>query len=242
MKYFAPSLAAAVLYGAVVASVHSAVIDFEGFAAGRIIDDEYMPAVYVGAHNDRRGPDAAVVFDTGSPTGGDTDLAAPFSSPRFPGLSDDYDPGNVLILQERIDCDFSTGFCAEPDDQAGSRAGELFFLFAEPVKLTSIDFFDFNWTETRRGRHNRIHLLDEHGADLLRPHPRVPYTGGDNTWGRLEFGVEGVVGIVIELDGSGAVDNIAYEDSYVVPVPAAAWLFGSGLIGLVAVSRRQIAA
>ena len=59
----------------------------------------------------------------------------------------------------------------------------------------------------------------------------VPSTGGDNLWNQLDFeGVAPVRRIVIELAGSGAIDNITYQ---VVPVPAAAWLFGSaiGLLG-----------
>lgn len=39
-------------------------------------------------------------------------------------------------------------------------------------------------------------------------------------------------------DGSWGIDNIEYGSS-AVPVPAAAWLFGSGLIGLVGVARRR---
>jgi hypothetical protein len=55
-------------------------------------------------------------------------------------------------------------------------------------------------------------------------------------WGQLEFNVDGVKRIELNLGGSGAIDNIRYS---VIPVPAAVWLFGSGLIGLIALARRK---
>ena len=39
--------------------------------------------------------------------------------------------------------------------------------------------------------------------------------------------------------GLGDNDNIVFQAATVVPVPAAAWLFGSGLIGLIGVARRK---
>lgn len=67
----------------------------------------------------------------------------------------------------------------------------------------------------------------------------LPSTGGDNMWTQLDFGsIGGVREIVIELGGSGAIDNLQYQ---VIPVPAAAWLFGSsiGLLGWIRLRNRQ---
>jgi hypothetical protein len=47
-------------------------------------------------------------------------------------------------------------------------------------------------------------------------------------------GIAGVKTIEVSLSRSGAIDNVA-----TVPLPAAAWLFGSGLIGLAALKRRK---
>lgn len=45
-----------------------------------------------------------------------------------------------------------------------------------------------------------------------------------------------------EDDNFGFIDGTWVQDSYsVVPVPAAAWLFGSGLLGLVGLARRKAA-
>ena len=54
-------------------------------------------------------------------------------------------------------------------------------------------------------------------------------------WDRLVFNVEGVKRIELNMGGSGAIDNITYS---FIPIPSAIWLFGCGLIGLVALARR----
>lgn len=71
--------------------------------------------------------------------------------------------------------------------------------------------------------------------------------------------VVGQSGAVVELDGTGIISGYGYTPTPVnwgfsaqtassysmtitaVPVPAAVWLFGSGLIGMVAVARRKTA-
>ena len=80
------------------------------------------------------------------------------------------------------------------------------------------------------------------------------YTGlpGDGTWGGGSIDVlilpefEGEllqIGFSWEVTGvmdTGIVyDNLNFAESAVVPVPAAVWLFGSGLIGLIGVARRR---
>jgi hypothetical protein len=56
------------------------------------------------------------------------------------------------------------------------------------------------------------------------------------TEGKIQIGFNNLVG---NYDGSGMFyDNINFQQA-VVPVPAAVWLFGSGLLGLVGVARRR---
>jgi hypothetical protein len=212
------------------ASVHAAVIDFEGYAPGTIIDNEYAPAVTLHTINLGGGPDAGVVFDTGNPTGGDSDLGAPFSNTS--GLPSNYMPGNVLIIQENHTCDTLT--CTNPDDEGSRRAGTFYFDFSSSITLNSIDFFDIESAENGTTENNAIKLFD--AADNLISTFHTPYTGGDNTWDQLVFDVSGVKRIELNMGGSGAIDNIAYT---VIPVPAAAWLFASGLVALSGIARRK---
>jgi len=219
------------------ASTLSAVLDFEGFLAGQIIDDEYAvsppPGSNLSAVNLSSGPNVAIIFDTAAPTGGDIDLAAPFDSMN-PALPDNYDPGNVLIIQERNNCDLIAGFCSIPDDEGTSPAGEIEILFNSPIILTSIDFFDIEFNENANDPDSQIRLFDASDNEILANTFFVPNTSGDNMWDQLVFDVPGVKRVLIELNGSGAIDNVAY----VVPVPAAAWLFCSAL-GMLGWMRRQ---
>ncbi len=57
------------------------------------------------------------------------------------------------------------------------------------------------------------------------------------TEGKVQIGFNNLVG---NYEGSGMFyDNVSFTNSPVVPVPAAVWLFGSGLIGLIGVARRR---
>ena len=73
---------------------------------------------------------------------------------------------------------------------------------------------------------------------LQRHNQRV--TAGDNMLAQFLFGVDGVKRIELNMGGSGAISNITFTAAEMpsVPVPAAMWLFGSGLIGLVGFARR----
>ena len=213
--------ASALLAGPAAAAT---VLDFEGFDAGTIIDDEYA-GVLISAENFNNDLDVAVLFDSNNVTGGDFDLGAPF----FRG-EEINNPGNILIIQENGPC--STESCVEPDDEGARAAGKFFIEFAQPVELLSIDFFDIEEPESM----GTIRLFGESGElpDMF----AVPNTGGDNTWDSVLFNVSGVTGIEIYMGGSGAIDNITYEAAAPVPLPAAAWLFGSTL-GLAASLRRR---
>ncbi len=219
---------------AMAGSTNASVLDFEGFGSGQIIDDEYEPTVSISGTNLSTGPDAAIIFDSAdpNPAGGDFDLVGPFNSIN-PGLAGNFNPGNLLIIQRRNDCNFQTGFCNTPDDQGGRRSGEFEFLFSSDITLESIDFFDIELAEDNQNPNSEIHLFNDAGDELQIGMFFVPFTGGDNLWNQLDFGsVKGVRRIVVEFNGSGAIDNLVYQ---VVPVPAAVWLFGSalGLLGWV---------
>ena len=209
---------------------NATVLDFENFDAGTIMDTEYAAlGVTIAAVNLGGGPDLAVVFDSRNPTGGDSDLGAPFSNPVLGSAS----PGNLLIIQENDNCDSFS--CTTPDDEGSRPAGQLIISFDEGVLLQSIDFFDVEGVESNAG--SAIELYDDENV-LIPSSFFVPDTGGDNMWSQVFFGVSQVKTIVINMGGSGAIDNIAFE-SRVVPVPAALPLLLTALAGLGAFRRRN---
>ena len=219
-------------------SSQAAVLDFEGFGLGRILDTEYA-GVTISGTNRGAGPDAAITFDTANPTGGGYDLGGPFSSPENAALSGSFDPGNVLIIQKRDTCNFATGYCRNPDDQG--RGGVFNFEFDSAVRVESVDFFDIEFDEDNANPDSEIHLFDASGTEIQAGTFFVPFTGGDNTWNQLAIGVAGVKRMQIELAGSGAIDNIVYASDAPLetPVPAAGLLFLSGLMGLGVLARAK---
>lgn len=69
----------------------------------------------------------------------------------------------------------------------------------------------------------------------------VTYTGGSLTGGLTSGRIEGLFSNATSGDFSSAfnADSVIAKVGPVVPVPAAVWLFGSGLIGLIGVARRK---
>ena len=212
------------------------VIDFEDLSPGTIVDTEYASVVDISVINRGGGPDLGVLFDTTADTasGGDTDLLGPFDSLND-ALSDGFVTGNVLIIQEH-DYSCNTDTCTNPDDEGSRPAGTFYFDFDSIITLESIDFFDVETAENGKTDNNAIRLFDVDNNEIMPGEFFTPDTGGDNMWNQLVFNVDGVKRIELNLGGSGAIDNISYT---VVPVPAAVWLFGSGLVGLIALARRK---
>ena len=223
MKVFKAALAAGALLFSTAAP--ALVLDFEGFDAGTIIDDEYFGpfGVTVSAAGVGGAPNAAVVFDSDNPTGGDTDLMAPFA----PGPGNPFgsiSPGNLLILQENGPCTGDT--CPDPDDQGARPAGTISFVFNTAVFIGSIDFFDIEGAEI-----GDVVLYDAGGAELATF--AIPDTGGDRQWQRLIMDVGNVSAMDINMGGSGAIDNLQF-----VPLPAGLPLL-LGALGLLGLNRRR---
>jgi len=149
-------------------SASASVPDFEGFDPGRIIDDGHAPDVKINAINPGLGPDIALIFDTTdrNPAGEDFDLVGPFDGLNST-LPDEFNPGNVLIIRERHDCDLEAGFCETPDDAGSRPAGEFEFLLSTDVILETIDFFDIELEENNGDPNSQVHLYDAQGAGIM---------------------------------------------------------------------------
>lgn len=210
------------LFGVFVASSASAdTITFEGFAVGTNITNQ-IPGVTISATG---GIDEAWIFDTDAPTGGDTDLQAPFTEiGGGPVLS----PGNILIIQENND--------PGDADDLGTAGGIFDIEFDVATTLFSIDFFDME-------EGTLIELFSGSFADLIASFEtessETDETPDDNLYEHLVFngsdGVAGVKSIRITMAGSGGIDNIVHRRT--VPEPASLLLLGAGLLLLRARAR-----
>ncbi|MDX2146720.1 MAG: hypothetical protein SFZ23_04290 [Planctomycetota bacterium] len=220
---------------ATAGAAHAAVFDFEGFEHGRIINTQLAPALTVSANNFNKSFDLAITFDsnrTADPN--DPDLLFPWDRGN---LAPTTRLGNLLILAEN-NRGAADGVLDDPDDEAGTPAGEFTFTFANAVSVFGFDIVD---VENATSENGRIQLFQGNSlvvemafSELVNPSsayydPSVVL--GDNSANRIRpfsattLGAAGFTRAVIRLGGSGAVDNL------VVPAPAAATLFGLALVG-----------
>ena len=127
-----------------------------------------------------------------------------------------------------IKLDDSGGFIVIPD--------ESFTLTSTSGSFSSIDgggFFSGNFTVSGgllAGTFTDL-LVFDYGAGLMQVEGKLVYTSGS-----LATGLTGG-NLLLSIDGSGVAGKLG---PVVVPVPAAIWLFGTGLIGLVGIARRKV--
>ena len=210
-------------------TAQAVVVDFDEFAAGTVIDGAFEGWSVSTDGFSPMSPDVAVVFDTGAPTGEDFDLEAPFFTDN-PDIPNEYNPNNVLIIQENGPC--SSMMCDEPDDDR--NGGTIIFEFDAPVTVNSIDVFDIEENENT-GTFELFAFAFTGDGDLIAT-VSIPVTGGDNTWDRVTFDdLTNVGSLGIFLSGSGAIDRL---DFTVIPVPPAMVLFGTALVLLAGVRRK----
>ena len=201
-----------------VAFSAQAAMDFEGLPVGTgVAITSQIPGVTISATG---GQNKAFVYDT-TQNGADPDLTGPFINVDDPNGAR-LNAGLVLIIQEN---NRNT-----PDDNAGG--GTLTLDFDKPTTAISIDVFDVDPRST-------VKLFDAAGSELGNYGLQDTDTNSSpNFFERVFFngniGISNVSSIQVNFSRSGAIDNVA-----TVPLPAAAWLFGSGLIGLATLKRRK---
>ena len=161
------------------------VIDFDGFAAGTVIDDEYASlGVNISATG---GSNQAMIFDSANPTGGDNDLRTPGN-----GINNTTPQGNILIISE-------DGDSSDPDDNA--RGGTITFDFDDGVNINSLSFVDI---EENGGK---VFTTDANGNVTTTAIPGV----GDNSFQTLSINDDDVVKLEVDLTGSGSISSLDFD-------------------------------
>ena len=208
-------------------------VDFEGLAAGAILDDvtSALGAGPIGVYgyNPYLDPDGAgVVYDSscsGGCSGGDADLGTPHHDyggmGRGAGGSstgacpNDSARGNVLIVAEYLDDADIDGLVDVPDDQADTTvSATLDFSEVGPVVLYELVLIDVDFVDSPPA----IELLDAQGVTL------ATFAGaqcGDNGVTSVDLGATPDVSLLrVTLYGSGAIDDILFAPQ-VCPDPLA---------------------
>ncbi len=220
--------AACLLLVAASAGAAVEVVDFTSLPVGKVVDEVFgtqgTGPIKVYGFNERfgEGINAAIVFDTGNPTGDDFDLGAP--NETF-GTEDRPTPGKgrggvrgapfenpeplgkLLILAESLADLDGDGLIDDPDDEGQFRQLS-FTLDLEEVgpltvyRMTLIDVEDQEKTPA-------VHLYGADGG--LIESRNLPITG-DNGVVHVDLGpTENVFKMVVELHGSGAISSVQLE-------------------------------
>ncbi len=163
-------------------------IDFNSLAAGTVVDNEYQTQGVTVSAVG--GSNQAMIFDSSNPTGGDSDLG-----------SDTL--GGLLIISEDGDSD-------DPDDNA--CGGSIFFDFDSGVRMKSLTFKDI---EETGGEGTRMIFYAADGSVIDNQFVDPTGDGGERT---VQLNVLNVARMEIVFPGSGAIDNLVFDDSNTVPV------------------------
>ena len=162
----------------------STVIDFEGFAAGTVIDNEYADlGVTISATG---GSNQAMIFNTFNPTGGDYDLAT-------------NNQGNVLIISEDGDSN-------DPDDNA--HGGTITFDFDQATDISTISFLDIEEAGgTIRSFDTNGNLIDSQAIPIMGNGGQADVNINDDDVARLEVSLSGS-GAITGLELGGTYSNV----------------------------------
>ena len=201
-------------------------IDFEGLLPGTIVSTVFGslgsgPIGVVGTNPLLSGgKNAAVVFDTSNPTGGDFDLGTPNEACGGPGVGGDVGPGttyenctalgNVVIIAANLVDSNGDLLVDNPDDidVTALNGVTVAFDFSALGSVTahSITFVDVDGN----GPDPRVELYDDAG-NLLDSFP-IPNDMPDNGVATVDLdGVAGVVTMLVWLNGSGGFENIVFS-------------------------------
>lgn len=192
-------------------------ITFDKMMKGDIVSEVHGengmgPVKVWGEKSMHSGKNAAMIFDSSNPTGGDWDLGTPHMDFGGPGKGEGgkkgskyenkMSMGNVLIISEDLNQ-------SEPND-ANTKAHFTFdFSHMKHVTLYSLYMIDVDKDESVK-----FEFYDHEGKMMKHEEHKMPNTG-DNGVHKMMFGHEGMKGVAmmkIHLNGSGAVDDIVFKE------------------------------
>ena len=200
------------------------VIDFEALPAGTIATDVLgslgSGPITVSARNPNLGNvNAAVIFDSAAPTGGDFDLGTPHTDFGGPGIglggaagsqyANSASQGHLLIVGENL-IDANNDKLVDDPDDANVVGSEMMLDF---TPIGTVTLFDLLIIDVEAVEPNgEVEIFDPLGATLALV--MLP-TVGDNGVATVDLGGAAGIGnaakMVVRLNGSGAIDDIAFE-------------------------------
>jgi len=218
------------------------ILDFEGIPAGTVLEAVYgrhgLGPVGVHGTNPLLGAvDAAVVFDSSDPTGGDFDLGTPNEDFGGPGVGEGGSAGSpfqndralgrtLIVASSLVDGD-GDGLVDDPGDVDvdGSRLSLDFSEFGV-VTLHAITVIDVEGN----GLPPVVAMYDAEGG-LIGDPVDLPLAG-DNGVARVRLGaVPGVASMDVILNGSAAIDEVLFEIAPKARIHGRVWddLDGDGI-------------
>ena len=216
------------------ASTRADVLDFEGLTAGTI---PHQLTAGAGLTGDApgvvgvrgtsvmfgAGVNCAVVFDSSHPTGGDWDLGTPnqfYGGPGIGsgGLSNRKELGNILIIgEDLVDVAPADGLVDDPDD-ADLVGSHIDFDFSaagvitkkKPISTVTVNSLVVLDVEAEQGEAGTF--VELWGPGLPVNLIAIPPTGDNGAIRLVGIDLAGVSNVRVNLNGSGAVDEVVFDE------------------------------
>jgi hypothetical protein len=195
-------------------------LGFEPGQHGQIVGDDFAAAfgVAISVEHLAGGPDAAVLFDSARPGEPDVDLQGP------PWTAGNLAPGTqlgllLIVPEDVVDAD-GDGLVDAPSDEGDQPSGRITLSYRAPIPEFGFDAIDFEMDED-------VGFVEFHSGGVLLGtigfeafvdpasdlhDPSVVF--GDRSANRIRpipasrFGAAGFDRVVLQLGGSGAIDNV----------------------------------
>ena len=169
------------------------------------------------------------------------DLGASVGNVGIEGISYDPRDGSFITVKERLPQEVNQHMI---DFDAGTSSTNSLF---DPSSMPVIDVSDVQVLATAPSLigtedENNLLIISQESAQLLEVNrngdilSRFDFSGISDSAEGVTIGADGTIYIVDENGSSPRLFTLAPQ---VVPVPAAAWLFSSAILGLVGLRRRQ---